>query len=93
MVTDSHHPGPPRFMQLGQRIVDPVFVDVQHGFDRDNLAPTIAGAPERDPNEYDADAFTWSVASRPPGSSATLDDAPTPYVSNRRSANVRELNR
>ncbi|MBX0288133.1 alpha-amylase [Halomicroarcula sp. F28] len=79
MGLDSHHPGPPRFMQVGQRIVDPVFVDVEHGFDRDNLAPTIAGSPERDPKSYDADAFSWSVVSRPAGSSATLEDAPTPY--------------
>ncbi|MDS0260854.1 alpha-amylase family glycosyl hydrolase [Haloarcula sp. S1CR25-12] len=77
--TDSHHPGPPRFLQVGQRIVDPVFVDVEHGFDRDNLAPTVAGTPERDPDEYGAAAFTWSLASRPAGSSATLRYAPTPY--------------
>ncbi len=79
MGLDSYHPGPPRFMQVGQRIVDPVFVDADHGFDRDNLAPTIAGAPERDPEGYDADAFTWTVASRPAGSSAGLETAPTPY--------------
>jgi len=81
MVTplDSHHPGPPRFMQVGQRLVDPVFVDAEHGFDRDNLAPTVAGAPERDPENYDAGSFTWSIASRPPDSSAGLGFAPTPY--------------
>jgi glycosidase len=79
MGLDSHHPGPPRFLQVGQRIVDPVFVDVEHGFDRDNLAPSIAGAPERDPDEYDADAFTWSIAARPAGSEAGLASAPTPY--------------
>ena len=76
---DSHHPGPPRFMQVGERIVDPVFVDVEHGFDRDNLAPTIAGTPRRDPENYDADTFGWRVASRPAESSVTLDYAPTPY--------------
>jgi len=76
---DGHHPGPPRFMQVGQRIVDPVFVDAEHGFDRDNLAPTVAGAPERDPENYDADAFTWSVASRPVGSNATVQYTLTPY--------------
>ena len=76
---DSHHPGPPRFMQVGQRIADPVFVDVEHGFDRDNLAPTIAGVPERDPENYDAGAFTWSIAARPRGSEADLEYAPTPY--------------
>ncbi|MDS0280538.1 alpha-amylase family glycosyl hydrolase [Haloarcula onubensis] len=76
---DSHHPGPPRFLRTGDRIVDPVFVDVEHGFDRDNLAPTIAGTPERDPDEYGADTFTWSVASRPAGSAAAVQYTPTPY--------------
>jgi glycosidase len=78
-MRDSHHPGPPRFLQLGERIVDPVFVDAEHGFDRDNLAPTIAGRPERDPDDYDADQFTWRVASRPPGSTADIEYAPTAY--------------
>ena len=76
---DSHHPGPPRFLQVGQRIADPVFVDAAHGFDRDNLAPTIAGTPERDPENYDAEEFSWRVASRPAGSAAELAFAPTPY--------------
>jgi glycosidase len=76
---ESHHPGPPRFVELGDRIVDPVFVDVEHGFDRDNLAPTIAGSPERDPENYDGDAFTWSVASRPSGSTAVVQYASTPH--------------
>ena len=75
---DSHHPGPPRFLQVGDRIVDPVFVDAEHGFDRDNLAPTIAGTPERDPEGYDADAFAWAVASRPSGSTATVQYASAP---------------
>jgi len=66
-------------MQIGERIVDPVFVDVEHGFDRDNLAPTIAGTPERDPGNYDADAFEWSIRSRPLDSAADLGYAPTPY--------------
>ncbi|WP_277543391.1 alpha-amylase family glycosyl hydrolase [Haloarcula laminariae] len=78
MGLDSHQPGPPRFMQVGQRIVDPAFVDGDHGFDRDNLAPTIAGAPERDPENYGADAFAWSIAARPAGSEATVQYAPTP---------------
>lgn len=76
---DSHHPGPPRFMQVGERIVDPVFVDTDHGFDRDNLAPTVAGTPEQDPENYDADAFAWRVKRRPAESSATLEYAPTPF--------------
>jgi len=81
MVTplDTHHPGLPRFMQVGQRIADPVFVDADHGFDRDNLAPTIAGPPERDPEAYEAGAFSWSVASRPAGSTVSLQQVPTPH--------------
>jgi len=65
-------------MQVGQRIVDPVFVDADHGFDRDNLAPTVAGSPERDPENYDADAFSWSVAARPSESGTELVDASAP---------------
>jgi len=69
---DSFHPGPPRFVQVGDRIVDPIFVDGAHGFDRDNLAPTIAGEPRPEPGSYGADQFTWSIASRPEGSRAGL---------------------
>ncbi|WP_324663660.1 alpha-amylase family glycosyl hydrolase [Haloarcula sediminis] len=76
---DGHHPGPPRFLQVGQRIVDPVFVDADHGFDRDNLAPTIAGEPEHDPENYAGDAFSWSIVARPAGSEATVQYAPTPH--------------
>ena len=81
---DSHHPGPPRFLQVGEGIVDPVFVDGDHGFDRDNLAPTIAGDPRRDPENYDADQFTWRVAERPTGSDAAIDYTPAPYDDRRR---------
>ncbi|WP_229770460.1 alpha-amylase family glycosyl hydrolase [Halorhabdus sp. CBA1104] len=77
--TGGHHPGPPRFLQLGERIVDPGFVDLGHGYDRDNLAPTIAGNPERDPDAYDADAFTWQLREKPAGSKAGLEYAPNPY--------------
>ena len=69
---DSHHPGPPRFMQVGDRVADPIFVDGAHGLDRDNLAPTVAGTPRRDPDDHAPGAFAWSVASRPTGSSADL---------------------
>jgi len=68
----SHHPGPPRFLQVGDRIADPIFVDGDHGFGRDNLAPTVAGTPERDPDPYPADAFAWSLAECPSGSDASL---------------------
>jgi glycosidase len=73
---ESYHPGPPRFLQVGQRIVDPIFVDGDHGFDRDNLSPTVAGDPSRDPDNY-GDIFQWSIASKPPDSTATLGDMDT----------------
>ncbi|WP_258560398.1 alpha-amylase family glycosyl hydrolase, partial [Halorhabdus salina] len=66
-------------MQLGERIVDPGFVDLGHGYDRDNLAPTIAGNPDRDPDAYDASAFTWQLREKPAGSKAGLEYAPNPY--------------
>jgi glycosidase len=77
--TDSYHPGPPRFMQVGQRIVDPPFVDTEHGFDRDNLAPTIAGTPDRDPESYDIDAFDWEIVSQPSESTVGVSHGTTPY--------------
>ncbi|ERG97108.1 alpha-amylase family glycosyl hydrolase [Haloquadratum walsbyi] len=75
----GHHPGPPRFLSLGDCIVDPIFVDTEHGFDRDNLAPTISGQPQQDPANYDADAFSWRVVNQPPQSSATIAHALSPY--------------
>ena len=69
---DSHHPGPPRFVQVGDRVADPTFVDGAHGLDRDNLTPTVAGMLRRDPDDHAPGAFAWSVASRPTGSSADL---------------------
>ncbi|MFW5955997.1 MAG: alpha-amylase family glycosyl hydrolase [Halorhabdus sp.] len=76
---ESHHPGPPRFIQLGESIVDPIYVDMAHGYDRDNLAPTIAGWPERDPDLYDKSDFFWALREKPEGSKAGLEYAPTPY--------------
>lgn len=73
----GHHPGPPRFVAVGEPIVDPAFVDADHGFDRDNLAPALS--PARDADGYDPDAFQWSVASRPAGSEAGVAYAATPY--------------
>ncbi|WP_135665001.1 alpha-amylase family glycosyl hydrolase [Halorhabdus rudnickae] len=78
-ASDDHHPGPPRFVQLGESIVDPIFVDMAHGYDRDNLAPTIAGAPERDPGPYEKGEFVWRLAEKPAGSKAGLEYAPTPF--------------
>ncbi|QSG11481.1 Glycosidase [Halapricum desulfuricans] len=77
--TDTHHPGPPRFVQVGERIVDPIYVDMAHGYDRDNLAPTVAGTPERDPDPSDRSDFTWRLLETPDGSDAGLEYAPTPY--------------
>jgi len=76
---EGHHPGAPRFVQVGERIVDPIFVDGNHGLDRDTLAPTIDGSPDRDPEPYEADAFSWSLVERPADSEAALEFAPTPY--------------
>ena len=76
---DGHHPGPPRFLSVDDCIVDPIFVDTDHGFDRDNLAPTISGQPTQDPENYDADAFTWRVITRPSQSSTTIEHALSPY--------------
>ena len=76
---EGHHPGPPRFVHLDEQIVDPIFVDGHHGLDRDNLAPSLAGEPRRDPDPYDADAFTWSLVESPEGSEATVEFAPKPY--------------
>ncbi len=71
-------PGPPRFMQAGERLMDPIFSDASHGLDRDNLAPSIQN-PTRDPDNYSPDDFTWSIAARPDDSDANLAFAPTPY--------------
>ncbi|MFB6129144.1 MAG: alpha-amylase, partial [Halorhabdus sp.] len=76
---DGYHPGPPRFLQLGEHIVDPIYVDMAHGYDRDNLAPTIAGMPERDPDPYGRDEFVWRLVEKPAGSKAGIEYAPTPF--------------
>ena len=75
----GHHPGPPRFIHADEWLVDPIFVDGHHGLDRDNLAPTIDGAPERDPEPYAPSAFSWSIADRPEDSAVEVEYAPTPY--------------
>ncbi|QSG15795.1 alpha-amylase family glycosyl hydrolase [Halapricum desulfuricans] len=75
----GHHPGPPRFMHADETIVDPIFVDGHHGLDRDNLAPTIDGTPERDPDPYDPEAFSWSLSDQPEDSDAVVEFALTPY--------------
>jgi glycosidase len=77
--TAGHRPGPPRFVHADEKIVDPIFVDSQHGLDRDNLAPSIDGTPRREPDPYDADAFSWSLVEAPEDSDATVEFAPSPY--------------
>ena len=72
---DSHHPGPPRFVHVGEPIRDPVFVlgadttgtgvDVAVGpDDRDGLAPRV---PElrATPGPYARNDFEWDVVSAP----------------------------
>ena len=74
---ESYHPGPPRYVTVGDPIRDPVFVlradttglDVEvevdpHDHGRDNLAPRLPTLRE-EPDTYDADAFEWSVAESP----------------------------
>jgi glycosidase len=77
--TEGHRPGPPRFIHTDEKIVDPIFVDGHHGLDRDNLAPSIDGTPDRDPDPYDAGAFSWSLAEKPEESDAAVEFAPSPY--------------
>ncbi len=77
---ESYHPGPPRFVTVGDPIRDSVFVlradttgldidaDIDpHDHGRDNLSPRL---PEisATPTEYDPANFEWSVASVPEGS-------------------------
>ena len=72
---DTHHPGPPRFVHVGEPIRDPIFVlgadttglGVNAAVgprDRDGLAPRIPDL-RRTPEPFDADAFEWVVASAP----------------------------
>ncbi|MCU4717279.1 glucodextranase DOMON-like domain-containing protein [Halapricum hydrolyticum] len=70
VTPESHHPGPPRVMHAGERIVDPPTADYKGDpspDDRDLLSPRVPD-PQRDPDNYDADAFTWTVAETPPDS-------------------------
>jgi len=76
---EGHYPGPPRFVHANEQIVDPIFVDGHHGLDRDNLAPSIAGEPRREPDSYDLEDFSWSLVEQPEGSTAAVEFAPKPY--------------
>jgi len=68
---DSHHPGQPRFVAVGEKLSNPIHVGPGFISDRDNLAPRIPdfGA---DPENYSADDFEWSVASSPSESSGDV---------------------
>ena len=77
---DTHHPGPPRFTTVGEGFEDELFIDFQgdvFGKDRDNLSPSIVGTPERDPANYAASDFSWTIKSAPSDSSAQLMYAPS----------------
>jgi len=70
VTPQSHHPGPPRVMHAGERLVDPPAADYKGDpspDDRDLLAPRVPD-PQRDPDNYGADAFTWTVVETPPDS-------------------------
>ncbi|MFB6189272.1 MAG: glucodextranase DOMON-like domain-containing protein, partial [Halapricum sp.] len=77
---DTYAPGAPRFAPLGVTFYDRLKTDfdTDHagGKDRDNFAPHIVGDPKRDPDNYSADDFSWSIKSAPDGSSATIEYAP-----------------
>jgi len=72
-IGESHHPGPPRVMHAGERLVDPLTPDYRGDGAPDGrsvLAPRIPD-PERDPDNYASDAFTWRVVETPDGSEVT----------------------
>lgn len=72
-VGDSHHPGPPRVMHAGERLVDPLTPDCRGDGAPDGrspLAPRVP-APERDPDNYGPEAFTWRVVDTPDDSEVT----------------------
>jgi len=78
---DTYHPGPPRFGQVGQKFYDAMFTTFTNfhagGKDRDNFAPRIVGEPQQDPENYDAENFSWSLTESPEDSSAALEYAPS----------------
>ena len=71
----SYHPGPPRFVHVGEPVRDPAFVlaadttglgvDAEVGVGgRDGLAPRLPDL-RRDPEPYPPGAFEWSVLASP----------------------------
>ncbi|MCL9812299.1 glucodextranase DOMON-like domain-containing protein [Natranaeroarchaeum aerophilus] len=83
---DSHHPGHPRFVEVGEQLSNPEDIGGWSFDPRDNLSPRIPDF-ERDPDNYDADEFEWSIAEKPADSDAELefeqthDSAPVPRYS------------
>ncbi len=67
----SHHPGEPRFVHVGEKLWNPVWVSPEYISDRNNLAPRIPD-PSADPEGYDAADFSWRVVDRPDGSDAEI---------------------
>lgn len=69
---DSHHPGHPRFVEVGDWLHNPVHVGEFGAFDaRDNLAPRLPTF-DADSEEFTAEDFEWSLRDRPEGSDAEL---------------------
>ncbi|MFC7212050.1 glucodextranase DOMON-like domain-containing protein [Natronoarchaeum sp. GCM10025321] len=68
---DSHHPGHPRFVEVGETLSNPADVGGWSYDARDNLAPRIPDFG-RDPENYDAGDFEWSLAEKPSDSDAEL---------------------
>lgn len=70
-AVNSHHPGHPLVVTVGENLFNSAFVGPELISPRENIAPRIP-SPRRNPENYDAEDFTWSVASRPPGSEAEV---------------------
>ncbi|SNZ15725.1 Glycosidase [Natronoarchaeum philippinense] len=68
---NSHHPGHPRFVAVGEQLSNPIHVGNGFYDARDNLAPRVPDF-QADPENYSADDFTWSIAEQPDGSNAEL---------------------
>ncbi|WP_254279402.1 glucodextranase DOMON-like domain-containing protein [Haloarcula marina] len=74
----NEHPGPPRFLTVGEAIDDELW---QGGVppepvQRDDLAPRIPNPDSAHGSYADApadSAYSWSLASKPAGSTATID--------------------
>jgi glycosidase/carbohydrate-binding DOMON domain-containing protein len=68
----SFHPGGPLFVEVGERLRNPIHVGKYGSFEiRDNLAPRVPN-PSLTPANYTADQFEWTLVERPGGSSVEL---------------------